>query len=43
MYDMTEKGVRQSKRVERLLIGLYFFIPLMVYLGKILPSFFFEL
>lgn len=33
MYDMTEKGVRQSKRVERLLIGLYFFIPFMFFCG----------
>ena len=33
MYDITEKGERQYRRVKYLLYGLYVFIPLMILSG----------
>ncbi len=31
MYDISEKGEKQFKRVERLIWGLYILIPVMVF------------
>ena len=33
MYDITEKGERQYRRVKYLIYGLYVFIPLMILSG----------
>ena len=35
MYDISEKGERQYKRVKYLIYGLYVFIPLVMILSSV--------